>query len=211
MVWNCQEAGSRKFRRALQDLVSSHRPSILILLETWVEFAREEDFAVSLGFSGSLIVDPIGFSGGIWFLWTTPDFHVTLLQSSRQFIHASVCYRHEDPWLLTAIYASPTTTMRQSLWSALEQIATASSLPWLLVGDFNVIADPSERCGELIASSPLCRRFVNTIHACQLLDLGFVGSPFTFARGTVRKRLDRGLCNEVWRTRFLEAFLRHME
>jgi len=58
-----------------------------------------------------------------------------------------------------------------------------------------------------------CQKFVERINACQLLDMGSVGSRFTW-RGPIYlgcrifERLDRGLCNDHWRFQFPEAYLR---
>lgn len=58
-----------------------------------------------------------------------------------------------------------------------------------------------------------CDLFSNWINNCNLLDLGFVGSKFTWkgpqwqGLDRVFKRLDRALCNSSWRTKFEEAIV----
>ncbi|XP_015949830.1 uncharacterized protein LOC107474700 [Arachis duranensis] len=53
-----------------------------------------------------------------------------------------------------------------------------------------------------------CNLFANWIDRCGLLDLGCVGSKFTWrgpiweGYGRVFKRLDRALANDQWRTKF---------
>ncbi|KAK2427531.1 hypothetical protein QL285_026105 [Trifolium repens] len=85
---------------------------------------------------------------------------------------------------------------------------------WMLAGDFNEIVYPSEKKGGLNASSKKCCKFINRINSCNLLDLGFVGSKFTWRgpifHGGMRifERLDRALCNDIWRLEFPEAFVK---
>ena len=60
-----------------------------------------------------------------------------------------------------------------------------------------------------------CNRFKNWIDNNGLIDLGFSGPKFTWARGLTpdsRKeaRLDRALCNNQWRVRFQEGRVRHL-
>lgn len=51
---------------------------------------------------------------------------------------------------------------------------------------------------------------MENINACKLMDIGASGPKYTWTNGrqgapNVQKRLDRGLCNEDWRTLFLEG------
>lgn len=52
--------------------------------------------------------------------------------------------------------------------------------------------------------------FQVTMERCNLIDLGFNGDPFTWARGATRKRLDRVVCNLDWRLRFNETVIYHL-
>lgn len=56
----------------------------------------------------------------------------------------------------------------------------------------------------------LMEGFVQTVGACGLLDLGFVGNQFTWERSRgkynwVQEQLDRGLANQAWRDLFPAA------
>jgi hypothetical protein len=79
----------------------------------------------------------------------------------------------------------------------LKDIATSNWDPWLLAGDFNDIL-----------GAPICLRkclkFKERIDACQLMDLGAIGSKFTWRGPTyhggqhIFERLDRALSNDSW-------------
>lgn len=43
----------------------------------------------------------------------------------------------EEPWLFSAVYASPDSTIRGNLWRELENVKRNFFGPWLLAGNFN--------------------------------------------------------------------------
>lgn len=60
-----------------------------------------------------------------------------------------------------------------------------------------------------------CRNFANWIESNGLVDLMFSGPKHTWARGETADtfksaRLDRFLCDDEWRIRFDEGFVRHL-
>lgn len=86
-------------------------------------------------------------------------------------------------------------------------LATKSSLAWCVIGDFNDMMFVHEKAGGRVQSRFLLEGFKETIHDCGLMDLGFVGSIFTWekSRGSaswVQERLDRGLVTQEWKTNF---------
>jgi hypothetical protein len=85
---------------------------------------------------------------------------------------------------------------------------------WLVGGDFNDIAMAAEKKGGAPASIRKCNTFKDRINACSLMDLGGVGSKFTWrgpifhGGGRIFERLDRALCNVPWRVSFLNAYVK---
>lgn len=53
--------------------------------------------------------------------------------------------------------------------------------------------------------------FQQVIDDCNLCDMAFVGDPFTWRRGRIRGRLDRGLVNEAWSRLFPQVELENLE
>lgn len=79
------------------------------------------------------------------------------------------------------------------------------NLPWMITGDSNEVADTQEKRGRRPTNRTRCNRFVEMINNCQLMDLGFEGSRFTWQNSrsglaTIRERLDRSMANNEWRT-----------
>lgn len=81
-----------------------------------------------------------------------------------------------QPWLLTAIYASTYSSIRNSLWEHLDLIPTLHHLPWFLTGDFNEVLSSSEKKGGSIVRTAGFKRWVDR---AAMIDIGFQGPIFT--------------------------------
>jgi hypothetical protein len=84
----------------------------------------------------------------------------------------------------------------------------------MLAGDFNEISSMKEKRGGVRASERGCNNFKDRINSCKLLDMGSVGPKFTW-RGPlyhggqrIFERLDRALCNDLWRLDFPNGFVK---
>ncbi|CAB4268374.1 unnamed protein product [Prunus armeniaca] len=81
------------------------------------------------------------------------------------------------------------------------------------MGDFNDILDSSEKQGGNNRTERSMHDFRSFVADSQLLDLGFVGYPFTWRNrrqeGGIQERLDRGLGSTLWLQHYLEATVFH--
>ena len=165
------------FRDHAYELYRRHRPNILIIIEPRIAEARAQAVINTLPHNHSQRVAPTGFSGGIWLLWNeSPSFKVGILTHSDNSIHALVKVPSPSlSFLLTVVYASPNFNKRKIFWNYLQNLATAISLPLVLLGDFNDMLLDDEKLGGL----PLNRTHVSAFRACMdnfgLMDLGFQG------------------------------------
>lgn len=78
-----------------------------------------------------------------------------------------------------------------------------TTLPWIILGDFNDLACHYEKRGSHPHSSFLIQGFSYTLQDCRLMDLGMVGSCFTWDRGRdtdvwVEEWLDRAIATMEW-------------
>ncbi|KAL2927301.1 50S ribosomal protein L31 type B [Bienertia sinuspersici] len=83
------------------------------------------------------------------------------------------------------------------------------------MGDFNVTRASWERNSYTANSSRRSAQFNDWIENNQLIEVEFMGSSHTWARGNsmeTRKsaRLDRALCNTEWGLRFDKESVRHL-
>jgi hypothetical protein len=155
-----------------------------------------------------------GYAGGILVAWKKDYLEVDVCRRNFQYIHLRIKYPNGDWWFFTPIYASPLEARRNALWNELKNLARSIFEPWLLAGDFNDIVSPDEKRGGASASRRKCAIFRDRIDACNLLDLGATGPKFTW-RGPIfhggqriYERLDRALCNDQWRLKFPDAFVK---
>lgn len=200
MVWNVQGAGNKL--AALRELIRINDPTILALVETHLSGAQAQKVCDRIGFSGQTRVDAQGFSGGIWLFLREEQVTVTVSYDHTQHITIEVERRGEEPWMFSAIYASPDSTIGKELWRELENISQGYNGPWLLASDFNDTLSMSERIG--VGGSEMqrrCREFSEWVDNNNLLDLGCSDPAHTWCRGlsaaTFKStKLDRGLANE---------------
>ena len=78
-----------------------------------------------------------------------------------------------------------------------KEFKARESAPWICAGDFNEITKQSEKRGGRIQPHGQMQAFREVLDECGFIDLGFVGSEFTwhkhFADYTVWERLDRAV------------------
>ncbi|XP_070014295.1 uncharacterized protein [Nicotiana sylvestris] len=118
-------------------------------------------------------------------------------------------------FVLTLIYAKCDAIERIELWDSLYAMARDMDAPWLVRGDFNVIWDEEEKFGGLLVSLNEIDDFRHCINTCNLFDLGFKGSIFTWWNGRAEedcifKRLDRCLANVEFQQKFPGIEVQHL-
>ncbi|XP_019459941.1 PREDICTED: uncharacterized protein LOC109359701 [Lupinus angustifolius] len=212
--WNVRGAISSNGLRHVRELIRKYQPSVFIVLETHCQFRDAEGFWNGLGFKAGGIVEAFGHVGGIWVLIVVSSLVTCTVIDV---FHQAISVKFESPgreWICTAVYASPSLLIRELLWEHVLTLRRVVSLPWLVLGDFNeIILPPEVRGGNFIL--PRATKFSQVLGSCGLLDLGAIGSRFTWFRReqggrNVSKRLDRALADTNWRTVFSEAYVENL-
>ena len=95
------------------------------------------------------------------------------------------------------MYASLVPSVRENFGSYLLDFQRRIDASWFLIQDFNEILRSSEVKGGVF-SRHRASMFDQVLHSCSLINLGPVGSVFTWARHAqgfkrILKRLDRSL------------------
>ncbi|KAL0314691.1 UNVERIFIED_CONTAM: hypothetical protein Sangu_2313500 [Sesamum angustifolium] len=85
----------------------------------------------------------------------------------------------------------------------------------VIAGDFNEILEQSEKKGGPLRAEWQIRNFWNCLTYCELHDMGFLGSPYTWCNNqreplTMYERLDRVCSTAAWAQAFSEAQVRHL-
>lgn len=128
-MWNCRGAASKKFLRTLKELLRTHKPCMLVLMETRCNGLRATEILQHTLFSNVEVVETQGFAGGIWLFWRHDLVEVEILTRHFQFINAIIRRRNEVDWVFTATYASPNPSLREQLWDYVTKLGSVISIP----------------------------------------------------------------------------------
>lgn len=203
LTWNCRGIGNRHFLRAIKRLCAIHTPDILCLLETRSFSTNTEKIPVKLGFPHNFRVPSEGFAGGLWLLWKNTGFTLTILSDDYQCIHSGITF-HDYVIILSFAYVRPYAIDKDIFWSNTYTVSPLITLPWAIMGDFNDIANMTEKRGGRDATTR-CDIFTSRIESCYLNQTTTIGPKFIWRdqateTGNIRMRLDRVLVNQHWQT-----------
>ncbi|KAL6228479.1 hypothetical protein ACLB2K_002429 [Fragaria x ananassa] len=135
-----------------------------------------------------------GQSGGLALFWED-GLDVRLLSKGRYHIDVEIHAVDGSGmnWRLTGFYGHPSAADREVSQALLRDLGDVSSLPWIVVGDFNEIVHNGEKDGGVSRNESQMRRFQSALDDTALLDLGYFGALFTWQGGGVRCRLNRAV------------------
>lgn len=137
----------------------------------------------------------------------TPSF-ISTVSITTQSINAK--FKVSSPhvsWFISIIYASTDLSSRINLWEQLatffDTYITPEGKIWLVGGDFNEVLRASEKFGGLKVNFNRINMFMNYLNYCNLIDIGFRGSKYTWSnmryrnrQGLILERLDRCFVND---------------
>ncbi|CAM8982788.1 unnamed protein product [Rhodiola kirilowii] len=211
LSWNCRGVGGPRAVRSLSDVVKTHRPSLLGLIETKKEDADWNWLKYKLGFSGCFTVGSNGRSRGLALLWSD---EVDVLLCSFSDFHIDVLIRGKEEFCLTLFYGRPRVQERVDSWNLLRRLKRDNTKAWLVMGDFNEISFSWEMESKQARQRWQMSNFRCCLEECELTDLGFRGNMFTYSNrrkgnDEVKARLDRAVANAAWRCLFPNALVRH--
>ncbi|KAL5574518.1 hypothetical protein UlMin_016217 [Ulmus minor] len=191
LAWNVQGLGDWTFQ-ILHGYVQQYSPSLVFLSETLSSKNQMERLRIKLGFSGMLLWEKEGKSGGICLLWSD-SIDVQLLSGSKGHIDVRVSSDDSNCWHFTGLYGSPDTSFRNQFWNLMKRLGDSSTLPWLCGGDLNEILFNHEKQGGIERAHYLMSNFRETLNYCGLADLGYRGPKFTWCRGKWSSRRTESL------------------
>ncbi|XP_060195363.1 uncharacterized protein LOC132624632 [Lycium barbarum] len=154
-------------------------------------------------------------NGKIW-IFVDAEIQVEIMRDTEQLLSCRFTHLGDGQELvLTVVYASTDRSGRIALWEDLYDMSSHITIPWLVGGDFNVITDDIEKFGGLPVQFAETEDFRQCIDICQLMDLGFTGSMFTWWNGRsdeacIFKRLDRCLGNQALQNCFPNLEVEHL-
>jgi hypothetical protein len=135
------------------------------------------------------VVGSDGRSGGMLLFWKK-EMQITLCHKCKNYIDAKIGCGLENVWSFTGLYGEPRWQDKHLTWQCLRDLHSRSSMPWLVMGDFNEILHSFEQEGGGVRPQHYMQAFRDALKDCNLLDYGYVGHKFTWHGGRIRERLD---------------------
>lgn len=191
-------------QREIRSLITQHQLSFIGLVETRVRdnnlpLVRRSTFPQFRNvFSNSshCIV-----STRIWVGWS-PDIKVEIVSSSDQHVHCRTS-NGSVVMMITIYYGCNSASDRKRLWDSLLHCSNNVNLPWIVLGDFNIIRWSYEKRGGAVSNYVDMKCFNDCIDSCGLDDFALKGPIFTWSNSSsessrVECRLDRCLKNTAF-------------
>ncbi|KAG2622330.1 hypothetical protein PVAP13_3NG329201 [Panicum virgatum] len=142
-----------------------------------------------------------GASGGILTAWD--DRTCSLASSSERAYSLTTCFNlcaNGDPLTLTNVYAPTKHDEKQAFFSEMLDVASSISGPWIILGDFNLVCDPSEKNSTSFDGQE-AQCFNDLIHNLALIEIPLVDRAYTWNNKRdipTLVRLDRCFINLAW-------------
>ncbi|KAL6493349.1 hypothetical protein OROGR_033108 [Orobanche gracilis] len=115
----------------------------------------------------------------------------------------------EKPFFLSVVYGKNNKIERRTLWEELTAVSQ-NHTPWMVGGDFNIVLYPQEKKGDNPPILSEMEEFRDAILECNLMDGGYVGSPFTWYSNAIWQRLDRIFFSSTWINKFQNCSVKHI-
>ena len=215
LSWNCRGGGNSRTVREVATIYQSHSPTLVFLCETRQKADKLKRIRARLGLKGFCGVDSNGMSGGLALYWHE-SYDVQILDKKERYIDALVrIHPDAEQWRVTCVYGEPRVENRPAMWSALQNLKTVIDRPWLVVGDFNEAMWNFEHMSATPRPEAQMVAFRDVLEVCELVDLGFIGVPFTYdnkrsGASNVKVRLDRAVASNDWRNSFAYSSVVHI-
>ena len=183
-------------------MVAEYRLSLVGLIETKVSFGRRHQLARDLLPGWEVFYNYSNqCNGRIWAAWDPSILSVQLLFSSNQLLHLRVqSIDTQQQFLVSFVYGLNYPQERLPLWEDICYIhQNSQSLPWALLGDFNIVRAVSEKEGGDLSWTSRMDELNTCCNCADLDDLRFKGHWFTWTNknpaNPILRKLDRVLIN----------------
>ncbi|XP_019242530.1 PREDICTED: uncharacterized protein LOC109222657, partial [Nicotiana attenuata] len=192
IIWNVRSVNTKQAFERIITMHRQHHFEFIGILEPMQQSNKIERYRARIGLAQAVV----NVSNKIW-AFIDEVFEVDILYNMAQQLTLRLFHTETHVELvLTLVYAKCDHIERIELWDSLYAMAVDMSVPWLVGGDFNVIWDEEEKYGGLPVSLNEVDDFRHCMNTCNLTDLGFKGSIYTWWNGRseedcIFKRLDR--------------------
>ena len=181
--WNIRGLNQPQKQQEVARLVHALNLDVVGLVETKVKFSNQDIIKNNIFPNWNFITNSQpDFIGRIWVGWNPGKVNVSLLSCSAQMIHVKI----DNPdssisFEASFVYALHTIFDRRPLWREIKQCATSNGhLPWICLGDFNVVLSANEVFGTGPRKDLGVDEFNALVNANCLVDLRYTGAFFSW-------------------------------
>ncbi|KAL6564968.1 hypothetical protein OROMI_016418 [Orobanche minor] len=204
LFWNIRGIGNKQAQNKIRMIKRNHKFNILALIEPKVDL-NTNFFLKRFGFHSVCA----NVSNHIR-LFTETDTKIQILKNTEQMLHVEVnCSSIPTVFFLTVVYGRNTKIQRRDLWDDLLSVSQ-NQVPWMVGGDFNIILQPEEKKGGAGPIQSDMEEFSDCLLNCNLSDVGFARTHFTWYHDGVWQRLDWILVSPKWYSSFPSMSIRHL-
>ena len=129
-----------------------------------------------------MFVSPRTSRGGGLVLFWRSSIDISVEGSDKNHIDAIINKNKDTKWRFTGFYGELDTQKRIESWDLLRTIKRKFQSPWLCAGHFNELIRREEKFGGSRQSYNQMQLFREVINACGFMDLGYLGSRFTYSK-----------------------------
>ena len=138
--WNIRGISDDTSFKRLHSLRKQFKSCFISIQEPLVSNKKQKRICRKLGFAGYTS----NCENKIWVMWTS-DVSVRVLEDHPQYLHVELIHTcYPDPIQISCVYAKCGRKARAPLWDGLSAL-NVGDVPWLCVGDFNVISGVHEQ------------------------------------------------------------------
>jgi exonuclease III len=201
--WNVRGLNAPVRREAVRDMVQAARPLVVCLQETKLTIITPQMVAETFGssFDAHAYLSAQGTRGGILLGWQTKYVDGSNLELKA----SSLTIQIKPKWLssmfrLTTAYEPTKDEAKQGFLNELQSLKPAEDVPWIVIGDFNLIYQASNK-NNLNLNHQLMGRFWRALNTCELFELELQNRKYTWINERQEPtlvQLDRAFYNKDW-------------
>uniref|UniRef100_A0A803PDR3 Endonuclease/exonuclease/phosphatase domain-containing protein n=1 Tax=Cannabis sativa TaxID=3483 RepID=A0A803PDR3_CANSA len=145
LSWNCRGVLRAPATQALHAWVRRCKSECIFLMETKTNKEGRKMIERALGYQFSCMIPAVGMEGGFVLIWNN-DINLKVAEATDGIFEVVI----NDPltsfkWRLFAVYGRPYDREKISFWDSLALRINKCSMPWMIVGDLNLIAHSWEK------------------------------------------------------------------
>jgi exonuclease III len=199
--WNMRGLNMPARREAVRGMLSSSKPAVVCLQETKMALISVQTAREILGqrMDRFLCLPATGTTGGILVGWDSEQVEVANQTAREHSLSMTVTIKslHAN-FLMTTVYGPADEARKPAFLIELQQLKPPAQTTWLVVGDFNMIYQTSDK-NNLNLNRRLMGTFRQAINLCQLSEYNLQNRQFTWSNEREEAtlvRLDRCFCNK---------------